>query len=325
MSALDPIVGALLLATWLASILFGIVLVEAYKYFSTFPDDSWYRKGLVVLMLTLCGLALVGEYGTTYLPAVTYWGDIEGLRTVFWTTPVAQFANGIAAAIVDFFLIYRFYSLSKNLWITLIFSAMNLLAFAGSLIVLILLPHRSITDRPTLTIGAIIAFTATSVVDVLIALGLIWKLRGMKSNFAQTNTFLKRIMVGAIRTGSVTALCSILDLAAFLNNKDTDVSTAFSYQFAPLYTLTLLFNFNLRRTAGMRSGTSKTESRNGNTNTLHMNGIQVHRTVNVQMDPVTSVGDATARRLDDLEEIKHHSSDVESLSARNLDISPMKS
>ncbi|KAJ7983230.1 hypothetical protein DFH06DRAFT_1292488 [Mycena polygramma] len=326
MAALDPILGALLLGTWFSSILFGIVLVEAYKYFSTFPDDSWFRKGLVILLLTLCCLALVGEYGTTYLPAVTYWGDVQGLTTVFWTFPVAYFGNGIAGTIVDFYLIYRFYSLSKNIWITLIFSAMNLLALAGFLIVMVLLPKRSRTDHPTLTIGAIMNFIATSVVDVLIALGLIWKLRGMKSNFAQTNTFLKRVMVGAIRTGSITALCSILDLATFLNNPQTDVSTAFSYQFAQLYTLTLLFNFNLRRTAGMLSGTSKTsESRNGNTNTMRMDGIQVHRTLHVQMDPISSVGDATTRRLDELEDVKHHSSDVESLSARNLDISPMKS
>ncbi|KAJ6462788.1 hypothetical protein C8R47DRAFT_95733 [Mycena vitilis] len=321
MAALDPILGALLLATWLSSILSGIVIVEAYKYFSTFPDDSWHRKGLVILLLTLCVGALFGEYGTTYLPAVTYWGDVQGLIRVWWTSPLAQFCNAIAGIIVDFYLIYRFYSLSKNLLITLILSAMTLLALAGFLIIIVLLPHRSIVDRPTLTIGAIISFAATALVDVLIAAGLIWKLRGMKSNFAQTNTFLKRVMVGAVRTGSITAICSILVLVAFLNNKDTDVSTFFTYQFAPLYTLTLLFNFNLRRVAGMRSGTSKTsESRNGHTDTLRMNGIQVHRTLHVTMDPISSVGAGTTRRLDDLEEVKHHSSDVESLSARNVDM-----
>ncbi|KAJ7983232.1 hypothetical protein DFH06DRAFT_1467084 [Mycena polygramma] len=298
----------------------------AESYFSTFPDDSWFRKGLVVLLLTLCGGALLGEYGTTYLPAVTYWGDVQGLTTVFWTLPLAQFSNAIVSTIVDCYLIYRFYALSKSLWMTLILYAITIVALGGFMVVLVLLPKRSITDRPTLTIGAIIDFSCTAVVDVLIAAGLIWKLRGMKSNFSHTNTFLKRVMIGAVRTGSITAICSILVLVTFLNNKDTDVSTFFSFQFAPLYTLTLLFNFNLRRATGLRSGTSKTsESRNGNTNTMRMDGIQVHRTMHVTMDPISSVGDATTRRLDDLEEVKHHSSDVESLSARNLDISPMKS
>ncbi|KAJ7983243.1 hypothetical protein DFH06DRAFT_1441055 [Mycena polygramma] len=322
MGALDPILGAVLLGTWFASILYGIVLMEAWKYFTVFSDDSWTRKSLAMVTLAFCTAALVGDYGTAYLPMVTFWGNVVELGNAL---SLSSFANTILATIVDSYLIYRLHTLAKNLWITMFLYALLLLALGGYMVVFVLLvTGRVITERPTETIGAIINFITVAVVDLLTAVGLIWKLRSMRSNFAHTNTFLNRVMVGAVQTGSVTAMCSLLILVTFLNNPDDDVSTFFLFQFGPLYTLTLLFNFNLRRGPGsLASRTS--ESRTGrNTDTMRMDGIHVHRTAIVTMDPIDSVVDAAHRRLDDLEEVKHNNSDVESLSARNVKVATMK-
>ncbi|KAJ6455905.1 hypothetical protein C8R47DRAFT_1328847 [Mycena vitilis] len=313
--ALDPIIGALLLGTWGASILTGVVIVQAYTYFTSFPDDPLHRKALVSLVLALCAAALAADYATTYYPAVTFWGQIEGLTTIFWSLPMASFVNTLIACIVNSYLIFRLYTLTKNIWVMLTLYALLTLALGGQLIVFILLLRKTdITERHTETIGAIIDFIAMATVDLLTAGGLIWKLRTMRSTFAPTNTFLNRVMLGAIQTGSVTAVCSLLILATFLNNPDSDVSTFFMFQFAPLYSLTLLFNFNLRRPNGLRSGTSKTsESRNGNTGLMRSEGIHVHRTAVVTMDPIDPAVSAAQRRLDALDEVKHHSnSDLES-------------
>ncbi|KAJ7661340.1 hypothetical protein DFH06DRAFT_1399165 [Mycena polygramma] len=321
MGALDQLLGALLLGTWLASILYGMVVMEAFKYFTLCSDDSWSRKSLMIVTLAFCTAALIGDYGTAYFPTVTFWGDVQALVTVFWPLPLSSFANTVLASVVDCYLVYRLYTLSKNIWSTLFLYALILLALGGYLVVFVLLATgRSITHRPTLTIGAVINFTSVAVVDVLTAAGLIWKLRTMRSSFPQTNTFLNRVMTGALQTGSLTAVCSLLILATFLNNPDTDISTFFMFQFGPLYTLTLLFNFNLRRgpdslatrTSGSRTGVT--------TNTMHMDGIHVHRTAIVTMDPIDTVVDASDRRLDDLEggkrDLKHDSD--EPLGARTM-------
>ncbi|KAJ7627982.1 hypothetical protein DFH06DRAFT_1338809 [Mycena polygramma] len=386
--SLDTILGALLLGTWVASILFGVVIVEACRLVTSLPticnncgehvavtiasrfvtasdtvsigrrlpcappprhrllrraivltvavEDSdgqifHYVPGRLVaakrlrdFVLSLCATALAGDYGMTYYPTVTYWGNVEALGITMLlectSLPLSSFVNTILATIVDSYLIYRLHTLMKNIWVTLFLYGLLILAMGGYLIVFILLVEgRNQQEIHIETIGAIVNFIAVAVVDLSTAAGLIWKLRTMKSNFAQTNTFLNRAMVGAVQTGSVTAVCSLLILATFVNNSQTDVSTFFLFQFAPLYTLTLLFNFNLRQ-AG-RSATSKTsESRNGNTNIMLSEGIHVQRTHVVTMDPTDSVVDATHRRLDDLEEIKHNpnSSDVEEHSARNV-------
>ncbi|KAJ6486544.1 hypothetical protein C8R47DRAFT_1320974 [Mycena vitilis] len=329
---MDEILGMLLVGTWIASVLFGVVLVEAHKYFSLFPNDSWMRKGLVLLLLALCVAAMIGEYGTTYYPMVTYWGDVEVLFKIFWTLPLESFANAISGIVVDCYLIYRFYKLSKNIWATLFLYAVLVVALGGYLIVFVLVATRqNIKYQSIETKGAIIYSIAQAVADVLIAAGLIWKLRSMKSSFKQTNTFLNRVMVGALRTGSITALCAILILVIFLHNKYSDLSTLFSFQLAPLYTLTLLFNFNLRGMYIQPSITTPKISESGNgilNSTLLFSGIQIHRTAIVTMDPIDSIVDTNRHRLEVLEEAKKRtqnrprprsqsSSDAESLGTRD--------
>ncbi|KAJ6506292.1 hypothetical protein C8R47DRAFT_1066441 [Mycena vitilis] len=342
--ALDQLLGMLLLGTWLSSVLFGVVLVEATKYFTSFPNDSWKRKGLVILVLTLLVAAMVGEYGNAYLPTVTYWGDFAGLTTLFWTFPLASFTSAVISTIVDCYLIYRFYTLSKNIWITLFLYALMLLAVGGYLVIFVLLPTASRThvrihftfsatrrftvgtqQAHTLTIGIIVNFSAQAAVDVLIAAGLIWKLRSMKSNFKSTNTFLNRVMVGAVRTGSPTAICSILALITYLHAPKGDVSTFFFLQFAPLYTLTLLSNFNVRRHGQNVGQAQMTETGPGVPRVAAGSSeIHIHRTAIVFTDPTDSVV-ATTTSSDDLEKNQHprhttstdRSSDVDSIGVQN--------
>ncbi|KAJ7661307.1 hypothetical protein DFH06DRAFT_1191998 [Mycena polygramma] len=295
---LDQLLGMLVLGSWLASLLCGVVLVEAIKYFDLFPNDSWRRKGLVIIVLTLCVAAMVGAFGNTYLPTVTYYGDFAGLTTMF---PLVSFTSALISSIVDCYLIYRFYTLSKNIWATLFLYALMLLA-VGLFLVLFLNP---VTDslesqRHTLTLGIIINFSAQAAVDVLIAAGLIWKLRSMKSTSPHTNTLLRRLMIGAVRTGTPTALCAILALATYLRMPNSQVSTFFMFQFAPLYTLTLLANFNVRRHGRGPSSTMQTTdswTAPGNLNAAEE--LHVHPTTmaTVTNDSVSAI----SYRLDDLE------------------------
>ncbi|KAJ6461163.1 hypothetical protein C8R47DRAFT_1226006 [Mycena vitilis] len=325
MAALDPLLGALILGTWAASILGGVVISEAWKYFTLFPNDAWQRKGLVVLALAFTVAALLGDYGTAYIPTVTFWGDVEALGKTFWPLPLTSIANSLIACIVDCYLIHRLHALTKNVWMTIFLYALILLALGGYMIVFIFLVTGGNATHPRVfRLGTIMNFSAVAAVDLLIAAGLIWKLRTMRSTFAHTNTFLNRVMIGAIQTGSITAACSLLILSMFLKNPETDVSTAFLFQFAPLYTLTLLFNFNLRQAGPLRSGS--TESRTGNLNNIRLSeGIHVHHSTIVTMDPDNTdlLADAPHRGQDDHDAVKPGRS--ESYSSRNVVLTSLNS
>ncbi|KAJ7116244.1 hypothetical protein C8R43DRAFT_1154973 [Mycena crocata] len=300
MGSFDGIFGTLLFGTWFASFLSGLVAAEAYTYFTTFSNDSWSRKGLVGLSLIICVAALVGDYANAYLPTVTYWGNVEAIVKVYWPLPLYSIMNMLLAFIVESFLIHRFYTLSKNIWATIFLYALVLLGVAGYLMGFIpLVRGSSYADREKARIGALINFISMVVCDVLTAAGLIWKLHSMKTNFKDTRTFMNRVIVGSIHTGTATSLCSILLLVTFLNNPQSNVATFFVYQFAPLYALTLLFNFNLRR-HGANGGTTKaSESRGGGHSNILMDGIRVQHSAIVTMDPTDSELEAARRRTED--------------------------
>ncbi|KAJ7663255.1 hypothetical protein DFH06DRAFT_1296096 [Mycena polygramma] len=329
MSELDAILGSFLLGTWVTSMLFCLVLVEANKYFRSFPDDPWRRKGLVILVLSLCAVALVGDYATTYYRTVTFWGQSEGLTTIFWSLRLASFTNTVIATIVQSYLIHRLYTLSRNLWATLVLYALQILALGGYMVVFILqVTKRDIAQHHMETIGASVNFIVVAVVDLLTAGGLIWELRSMSMQSTSEKTkpyayatfrasFLDRI-VGAIQTGSLTAACSLLILAAFLLNSDIEVSAFLTFQIAPLYTLTLLFNFNLWRADDEEATASKSASRKAELEmTMRIEGIFVRRNAIVTLDPINTIVHGTQARLDAIERGEDPSdvSDVETLSA----------
>ncbi|KAJ7127544.1 hypothetical protein C8R43DRAFT_1027566 [Mycena crocata] len=318
MTALDELFGALLLGTWAASFLTGIVAAEAHKYFTAFPNDPWRRRGLVILTLCLCVAALIGDYANTYLPTVTYWGNIEAIAQVYWPLPLYSVMNTLLAFIVESVLIYRFYVLSKNIWATLFLYSLVLLAIAGYLIGFIPLVRGSTyADRDKAKLGALINFIAFAVCDVLTAAGLIWKLRSMRTSIRDTRTFINRLIVGAVQTGSATSLCSISLQVTFHYSPETNLATFFIYLFAPLYTLTLLFNFNLRQNAW--AGTDETDESLGGINGVVSTGmplfIGVQHTTLVTMDPTRSEAAAERRRTDGGHSVERNS-DTESFGTR---------
>ncbi|KAJ7088536.1 hypothetical protein C8R43DRAFT_1050693 [Mycena crocata] len=289
MSAFDDPFGTILVGTWLASLLYGIAVSQAVQYFKAFPNDSLARKGLVYASLFFCLVALVGDYADVYLPTVTFWGNFEAIQTQYWPSPLYVTANSFVGTIVNSFLIFRFYSLSKNLWMTLILGLLTLLALAGALLVAIMLTIFShYSERSRGTTPTLIWIIASAAADVSIATALIWKLQGMKTTFKETNTMIHRIMLRAIQSGATTSVATLLIIITYLRKNDSNLPTLFCFLLGPLYVLTLLYNFNLRQQhnhAG-NSGTIITSETRGNN--IIMDGIQVHRTAVVTMDPTES-------------------------------------
>ncbi|KAF8214382.1 hypothetical protein K438DRAFT_2009330 [Mycena galopus ATCC 62051] len=323
----------LLLGTWFASILSGLVASEAYKYFTSFPRDSWRRKGFVILVLAFNLVALIGDYANTYLPTVTYWGDtmaieqtvrVQSIGRQMKQLPLYSISNTILAIIVDAYLIHRFYAFRAKVKehcrdnLSVHGLAVGVVQLAGYIIGFIpLLRSSTLAVRNNAKIGAIINFISFVVCDMFTAVGLIWKLQTMKSSFSDTNSLMSRVMATAIQTGSATSLCSILLLITFL--KDPEMPTFFIFLFAPLYSLTLMVNFNIRRNSGSSSASKTSQSCGGNNNIV-MGGIQIHRTAIVTMDPTDSEQEAVRRRMEDGG--GKQDPDLESLGARKAQLRP---
>ncbi|KAJ7064352.1 hypothetical protein C8F01DRAFT_1250596 [Mycena amicta] len=277
MGAFDDAFGALLVGTWIASLLFGSALSQAVRYYRTVPSDTWPRQGLVAVSVLFCTVALVGDYANAYLPMVTYWGNVEAVQRSYWPLPVYGLFNSSVGLIVDSYLISRFYSLSKNLFISLLLGLLVLTSITASFTTCIMLQlSNSIAERDKVKVSGVIWTTTMAVSDVAIAVALVWKLQGMRTTFKETNSLIHRLTMVAVQTGATTSVVAILLMITYLVNPTSNVPTLFCYQLGPCYLHTLLYNVNLKRDLRSRSGT-RTTSATRNNNIL-MEGIHVHRT-----------------------------------------------
>jgi hypothetical protein len=111
------------------------------------------------------------------------------------------------------------------------------------------------------------------------------------------NRLIYRLIIGAIQTGSTTSTVAVATMVAYYIRKGSSngalysinhsiqtrihslggpVPTAFHYLIGPLYMLTLLYNFNLRRyRAGLsRSGSRRSDTRLTALDAMGMDGIR---------------------------------------------------
>ncbi|KAJ7600025.1 hypothetical protein C8J56DRAFT_1037642 [Mycena floridula] len=285
----NDVFGSVLIGTWIASALYMLVVLQSWRYFQQFPDDNKIRRALVCSALFICTLALTAEYVYVYLYTVTYWGNVELVSKQYWPAPLYVTSNTVIGTIVNSFMIHRFYSLSKNIWMTIVLGLMTLTALAGSFMVGIMLQiFSTLADRPKIETATLLWTISSAGADFSIAMALIWQLRRMKSAFKETQTLIRRIIIGTIQTGCTTTIVAIVALVTYLANPQSNVPTALEFPQGPLYVLTLLYNLNLRRHYTPNATGRTTSETRGNGNNILMDGIQVHRTAIVTMDPTES-------------------------------------
>ncbi|KAF7371071.1 hypothetical protein MSAN_00741400 [Mycena sanguinolenta] len=287
MGALDYAFGTSLMGSWFASILCGMAYAQAFTYFSSFPNDSWARKALVIASILFSLVGLIGAYGDVYEPLVSFWGDPAALETETWSVPMYSVANAAEALTVNGYLISRFYSVSKNLFVSLILAFISVCAFVAALLAVFLFPGVENFEKvkPVVYVWIIVGVIA----DVSIALSLVLTLKSMKTSFQDTNRLVRRVMVISIQNGCATSLCAIAGMIATIFKIDTNLAAVFFFLLSPLYVLTLLSNFNMRGGAGASSGSRTwSSSRNGANSSIVINNIHVQRSAAVVVDPTDS-------------------------------------
>ncbi|KAJ7323879.1 hypothetical protein DFH08DRAFT_941366 [Mycena albidolilacea] len=248
MAAYDDVFGSMLIGAWLAAMLYGVVVTQSYQYFLLHPEDGMYRKFLVLSTVLFCTVALAADYANVYLPTVTFWGDTEKVQKQYWPVPLFVTTSTFVGVLVNSFLIHRFYSMSKNLWISILLCLLLVTSFAGSVMVAITIQEFKLyTSRDKAKTAALIWTIATAATDIGIAGALVWQLLSIKSSFKGTQSFIKRVIIQTAQTGSTTSIVSIITLVTYLIKNDSNVPTACNFLIAPLYALTLLSNLKLRR------------------------------------------------------------------------------
>ncbi|THU77720.1 hypothetical protein K435DRAFT_812198, partial [Dendrothele bispora CBS 962.96] len=101
--------------------------------------------------------------------------------------------------------------------------------------------------RDRITVAVIIWLTTAMTADVLIAIVFIIYFKSeTKVKLSSSKRLIHRLTVLALKTGSFTAITAVLMLTVYFNNNQSNMSLIFGYCVGRVYSLTLLYNLNIR-------------------------------------------------------------------------------
>ncbi|KAJ7678757.1 hypothetical protein B0H14DRAFT_3682618 [Mycena olivaceomarginata] len=336
--------SSLLIGSWLSMMLYGVVVCKVWEYLEWYraSGDARVRNGLLFCCTVTSSIAMVTQLMNVYYaspnqyttprdvtrtdafdlqPTVSFWGNTGAIQREYWPVPVYIVANSLTGVMVHAFLIHRVYSLSRILWISVFLALSAVLGLVSAIMIAVDLTtaaaissaSRTKTRDEAATVASVWA-AGTATADILIAAALIWKLTTMRTSFKRTNSLIKRLVVGAVQTGSTTSTAAVATMVSYyiLDESSNDsnlpthsipgpggtVSTAIYYLIGPLYMLTLLYNLNLRQYRdGIDTNVSEsTDIHLTRSDAMGMDGIHLHRTAIVSIDPPDR--DASRSRVD---------------------------
>ncbi|KAJ7708894.1 hypothetical protein B0H17DRAFT_1174192 [Mycena rosella] len=283
---LNKVIGALMLGTFVNSMLYMLEILEVIKYYKGFPKDSKTIKACIFTLVLLDTTCTFAEWACIYLYGVLHWGDLSYLGYQNLVIPIYIYTSGIIGFIVQNFLISRYYKLTNRRAVCATLVLMSTAAEVGSvwcatqLSVVTDYTHRNVAVH-----SAILWLVSSAATDISIAAALVLQLHSVTSAFRETRSLIRRLIFHTIQTGSFTTAIAICVLVTYLTDTNANICVGFGFTLGRLYTLTMLFNLNNRRIT--KDGGESGSARNNNTPTgadISLHGITVHRTAIVHID-----------------------------------------
>ncbi|KAJ6506593.1 hypothetical protein C8R45DRAFT_1090279 [Mycena sanguinolenta] len=170
------------------------------------------------------------------------------LATVHWPIPLFGFTTGVLGALVQAFLVFRYWQFTRKTVITMFLDLAIIISF-GSLCTnsVMLMVYISIADRPKLTIPIEIWFITEVAVDAGITSVLLWEFRQAKGIPIRTPGALNRLIAVTIQSGAAAATLAAAGLMGNYIRPDAYLSLVCLFPLARVYVITLLSNLNVRK------------------------------------------------------------------------------
>ncbi|KAM5544789.1 hypothetical protein V8D89_001687 [Ganoderma adspersum] len=213
---IDNTFGAVLIATFLATTLYGLVFHQCYRYFKLYPNDGVWVKSLVVFTLVFETFHIVLSTHVCYYYLVTSASDPDARRSSVWSLRLLSVVTALVGVPSQIFFARRIFRLGGRRYRVLVFLAFILFAgefgllCAGTIEGFIFKPFSEFQRHTWLiTTGAGIGFVA----DGFITAVLVNLLRSKHIGVKRMDVLLNTLVLYTINTGLLTGT---LDLLAFL-------------------------------------------------------------------------------------------------------------
>ncbi|KAJ7350040.1 hypothetical protein DFH08DRAFT_958967 [Mycena albidolilacea] len=175
---MDETYGSLLIGAFFAIFLQGMLTVQAYIYYESFPTDSKKLKSLVAVIWVLDLAHLIFICHAVYHYLINSWGKDAALLQSTEDFDILVVLVGTVIVLCQGFFLRRIRTFSGNNWLAGLL-ALACLAILGldTLIAVKLSINKSVTSFSSLGEATIILSSTGAGVDLLMAGILVWYLR----------------------------------------------------------------------------------------------------------------------------------------------------
>ncbi|PBK63183.1 hypothetical protein ARMSODRAFT_545713 [Armillaria solidipes] len=284
----DKLLGSLVVGSYVNAMLYILEIIQVIYFFNNYRRDRPLIKAGIIISLVMDTVCTISQFACVYLYCVTNWGDESYVFDQYWPIPTYLLSTGVTTAVVQSFLIYRFWSLTRQ-WIIsgilglgMLTSAAGLVATAAAQIM-----YPQYTERYKGRVYVTVWLIASAACDVCIAVSLTFQLRRMNPTFQESKRVINRLIGSVISTGTASTIVAIVILIVFLKNPMTNVSTGVAFCLGRLYSLTMLYSLNKRNALRAEGSSGHSSGRQDravtNAELFSTGGIHVHRTARIDI------------------------------------------
>jgi len=211
--------GIWLVSLFLATILYGMGVIQTYLYFHWYAKDHWGVKAVVIFLMIFETLHITFFFCGTYWVLIDHFGDFAALAVITWYDSAQLIAGYLSAFIVQMYFAYCIYALSPKYKIMPVFIAALALLQIGAGIAQTVTTTQlglfTLLDE-TKRITTLQAASAL-VCDLSITACLCYTLNSKRSTIKSTNSLLNTLMINAVNRGVLTAFSAALNIILFLS------------------------------------------------------------------------------------------------------------
>ncbi|THH28481.1 hypothetical protein EUX98_g5699 [Antrodiella citrinella] len=247
---IQDLLGGYVIEAFVALVLYGIFIAQTYVYAMNCSKDALYMKLCVMCIAVLETLHSAFMSHMIYWYAIDSFGNIAGVGRIIWSGGATVICEMLIVAFVQSLYLRRVYILSEgNRVLTSIISLTLLARLAvGLATAALLLTLRSWADFRTSKAfyTVVVGLALSSLVDLMIALTLIYYLWKNKTGFTSTDNIMHVLMAYCVNSGMLTMMCSTATIFTFSTMKTSLLFAGFYQISSKLYANSLMGTLNAR-------------------------------------------------------------------------------
>ncbi|KAG8951425.1 hypothetical protein FRC04_006196 [Tulasnella sp. 424] len=220
------LVGPLLLGYLFNYGLYGILILQTYIYYLSFPKDTKLIKSLVYGLFFLDTIQTVMTTHNAWHFLSSGWGNVGVLADPGWSWIAVPLFSGLVSSTVQLFFSWRIWKLSGFWWLAGFIScaalAQGISACVTGIWFAIL---NDITKIALLDASAGVWLAGSAITDFLITISLVWVLQRKAQGDLSSNTedIISRLIRLTVQTGAVTTFAATAELIMYLRTPENNL------------------------------------------------------------------------------------------------------